>query len=118
MLSRAYIQSTTKEDLRYDDIECINMIIQSETENDEYLQTLKSEILDGWPETKNDLEIELHPYFPQRDELTVQNGHIFKGDRMIIPHKLRPEIKNKIHSSHLGWKDVFVELVSAFFGLQ
>ena len=57
--------------------------IQSETENDECLQTLKSVILDGWPETQNDLAIELHPYFPHRDELTVQNGLIFIGDYVI-----------------------------------
>ena len=44
----------------------------------------------------------VHPYFHVRDELAVQNGIIFRGERCIIPRAFRPSILNQIHSSHLG----------------
>ena len=37
-----------------------------------------------------------------RDELTVQNGLIFRGQRIVVPRRLRSEMKKRIHSSHLG----------------
>ena len=41
-------------------------------------------------------------YFNTRNEYSVQDGLIFKGDRLVIPHSLRPEIREAIHSSHIG----------------
>ena len=37
-----------------------------------------------------------------RDELTVQDGLVFKGNSVMIPKSLRADMKLKIHSSHLG----------------
>ena len=37
-----------------------------------------------------------------RDELTVQDGLVFKGNSVVIPKSLRADMKLKIHSSHLG----------------
>lgn len=37
-----------------------------------------------------------------RDELTVQDGLIFKGNAVVIPRNLHAAMKAKIHSSHLG----------------
>ena len=37
-----------------------------------------------------------------RDELTVQDGLVFKGNSVVIPRSLRAEMKMKIHSSNLG----------------
>ncbi len=56
----------------------------------------------GWPEDKKDVPSELMPYFHAREEFTVQDGLIFKGERVVIPVSLRPEIRNALHSSHLG----------------
>ena len=41
-------------------------------------------------------------YFPFRDELTLQNGIIFKGERIVIPSSLRSDMMAKIHASHIG----------------
>ena len=40
--------------------------------------------------------------FDIRDELTVQDEVIFKGNAVVIPKNLRAELKKRIHSSHLG----------------
>ena len=42
------------------------------------------------------------PYFHIRDELSVQGGIIFRGERVVLPRSLRPEFMDQLHSSHLG----------------
>ena len=76
--------------------------IREETSRDETLQMLKDVILQGWPEKRHSLPISMHAYWNIRDELTVQNGIIFKGLRCVIPSSLRAHIKAKLHSSHIG----------------
>ena len=66
------------------------------------LQLLKTVILKGWITDKLDIPPEVLPYFPIRDELSVQDGLIFRGERVVIPVTLRAILKDKIHSSHLG----------------
>ena len=63
---------------------------------------LKQTIIQGWPKERKNLPIQITPYFSMRDELTVQDGLIFRGQRIVIPLRLRREMKKKIHSSHLG----------------
>ena len=76
--------------------------IQRETEADETLQLIKPIILQGWPEDKVNVPDSLLPYFHIRDELSVQNGLIFRGERVIIPKSMRPTMINAVHKSHLG----------------
>ena len=76
--------------------------IQRRTDEDESLQMLKQTIIQGWPKERKNLPIQITPYFSMRDELTVQDGLIFRGQRIVIPLRLRREMKKKIHSSHLG----------------
>ncbi|CAB4025222.1 PREDICTED: uncharacterized protein K02A2.6-like [Paramuricea clavata] len=39
--------------------------------------------------------------------MTVQNGVIFKRERIVIPKSMRPEMLQRIHSSHLGGESCF-----------
>ncbi|XP_021371360.1 uncharacterized protein K02A2.6-like [Mizuhopecten yessoensis] len=41
------------------------------------------------------------PYFHVRDELAVQDGIIFRGERAAIARTLRADIMQKIHSAHV-----------------
>ena len=76
--------------------------IQNLTQEDAILKTLVGVIKQGWPESKLRLPPQVQDYFPFKEELTLQNGVIFKGDRVIIPFQMRAELKMKLHSSHLG----------------
>lgn len=76
--------------------------IQQHTVQDTALQVLKTTILTGWPETKEEIPLLIREYWAYRDELTVQNGDLYKGPRVIIPKSMRPEMLVRIHSSHLG----------------
>ena len=37
-----------------------------------------------------------------RDELSIYDGLVFKGERLVVPQGLRAEIKKDIHVSHAG----------------
>jgi hypothetical protein len=63
---------------------------------------LKKVIQRGWPEEKKILPQELQYYFPFREELTLQNGLIFKSDRLVIPVTLKGSIMERLHTSHIG----------------
>ena len=76
--------------------------IQKHTETDPDLQALATIIKDDWPESKDKVKPQLHGYYPFKGELTIQNGVIFKGERVVIPAALRSTMINKLHSSHLG----------------
>lgn len=76
--------------------------IQNLTQEDAILKTLAGVIKQGWPESKLHLPPEVQDYFSFKEELTLQNGVIFKGDRVVIPFQKRAELKRKLHSSHVG----------------
>ena len=76
--------------------------IQQRTMQDTVLQKLKSTILSGWPDTKKEVPEIIREYWAYRDELTAQNGVLFKGPKIIILKSMRPEMLVRIHSSHLG----------------
>lgn len=72
------------------------------TGNDENLQILRDVILQGWPEKVTLVPEQAKHYFNIRDELSVQNGIFFRGERAVIPISLRSDVRAKIHSSHIG----------------
>ena len=71
--------------------------IQKHTVTDRDLQALTTIIKDGWPESKDKVKPQLHCYYPFREELTLQNDVIFKGERVVIPAALRSTMINKLH---------------------
>lgn len=108
-LSRAYIEnsrSVTEEQLEY-----VNVILpitetrykrlRAYTEQDDVLRELKTVILRGWPDQRDQVPKYLHTYFTFRDELTVQNGLIYKGDRVVVPESERMDLIETSHS-HIG----------------
>ena len=45
---------------------------------------------------------QLRTYWPYQDELSIENGLILKGERVIIPQTKRGDIIEKIHQAHQG----------------
>ena len=112
LLSRAYLPNTDHEEAK--EFEHANMAsflpisdqrlqeIRRDTDKDKTLQILKSVILQGWPAERKDVPVQVTPYFSVRDELSVQDGLVFRSERVVAPHALRQDIKQRIHSSHMG----------------
>ena len=76
--------------------------IQVATEQDECLQEVKQLVMRGWPQSKTQVPRTVAPYFPWRDEIGVQNGVLFRGERIIVPGAIRQKIMTALHSSHIG----------------
>ena len=77
-------------------------LLKSETDDDVNLQLLKATIIKGWPEKRTDLPNELLPFGSYREELSVADGIIFKGARLVIPSTMRPRIQDLLHVGHRG----------------
>ena len=116
-LSRAYLSQSPTDTQRSEtekEVESIHAVdyraiseqqlseIKQETAKDPTLQTLKNVILRGWPENRSSVPKEVSEYFNVRDELAVQDGIIFKGQRCVILKTLRQKVKEKIHHAHIG----------------
>ena len=76
--------------------------IRRESLKDSSIQALQKVIKNGWPETKADLPVQVAPYFDVRDQLSVEDGIVLKGDRCLMPISLRPEVLARLHRSHIG----------------
>lgn len=110
-LSRAHVTSSAN---NQGDLEAINMVqfllireerlkkLKEETKFDKTLQKLTMTAVNGWPEDKHEVPAEILPFYSFRDEITIQDGLLFKGERVIVPTSLRPEMKQAVHSTHLG----------------
>ena len=75
---------------------------RQKTELDEGLQQLKHIIKIGWPETKEEVPSEIGRYFDFREELSIEDDILFKGNRVIVPVELRPHMIKQVQAIHLG----------------
>jgi len=110
-LSRAPVQTDT---LHEPEVTTVNNIslssinqtrldeIRVATDRDETLQTLKRVILQGWPAHKSAVPVSVVVYFDYRDELTVHDGILLRGDRVVIPVSMQRDMLQKVHAGHLG----------------
>ena len=113
-LSRAYLPETGSQDNIYKELEEINQTeyvrisdvtsihLQKETLKDPVLQTLTSVTMNGWPDSRDEVPPAIREYFNFREEISAQNGILYKGMKVIVPKAMRPLMLNRIHSSHLG----------------
>ena len=76
--------------------------IKDATKDDEELTALKNIIINGWPERQRDTPQPIRKYWAYRDELSIEDGLIIKGDRIVIPRTLQEDILSKIHEAHQG----------------
>ena len=72
------------------------------TENDPALQLLKVTVMKGWPDSKEQTSAMIQEYKNYHEEITIQDGILYKGLCMIIPVTLREDMLKKLHSSHVG----------------
>ena len=105
-LSRAPIDNPESEEI----INCVTIShikqhlldrVCGATATDDILLKLMKTIVEGWPD-KRYLDPGLLPYFNYRDELTAQDGIVYRADRVVIPSSMRQEMKQKVHEGHLG----------------
>ena len=91
--------------------------IKIASHEDPVLSSLKNVISLGWPDHKKDVNPVVNAYFPYRDELTVEDGIIMRGDRIVIPKVLRNDMKKKVHAGHTGINSCLRRARTYIFGL-
>ena len=72
------------------------------TQADDELALLKHTIMQGWPSSIKQVPPVLQPYWTFREEITVEDGLILKGTRIVIPNKKQEAILKQIHEEHIG----------------
>ena len=61
--------------------------LQQATHTDDEFALLKHTIMTGWPHTMKEVLPVLHPYWTSCEELTIEDGLILKGTRIVVPNK-------------------------------
>ena len=82
--------------------EATQIAIKQATESDATLRDLKTVIREGWPACNSEVPENIRNYFPSQEELSLQNGLVFKGERLVIPAGVKDEMLANFHASHIG----------------
>ena len=77
-------------------------LLKSETKKDHTLTDLQQTIISGWPTHKQHLATNLHPFWTFREELSIHNGIIYKGQQVLVPQSMYSTMLGKIHANHFG----------------
>ena len=56
----------------------------------------------GWPEDKRKLYGPIGKYWNERGNISLHNGLLLRGRRLVIPQKLRPDVLRRLHDGHQG----------------
>lgn len=73
--------------------------IRQATAKDPVLARVYDATMSGWGGQGHKY---LAPFYSRRTELSVHQGCITWGVRVVIPQKLRPKVINQLHEGHLG----------------
>ncbi|XP_040071826.1 uncharacterized protein K02A2.6-like [Ixodes scapularis] len=92
--------------------------IRHATLRDDTLQKLTIVIRTGWPQERHNIEPEVRMYFLFRPELDLEDDILYKGQRLVIPKALRGEMKEKLHSSHMGIESTLRRARDSIFWLS
>lgn len=75
---------------------------KSYTNCDETTQVVMDYVVNGWPSDKEVVDELAREYFSYREELSVEDGLLFKSDRIVVPRAMRGEVLDEIHGAHMG----------------
>lgn len=83
-----------------DDLPVSAQEISAETHKDPVLGKVLNYTMNGWP--KHNSDENLKDYFSRRRELTVDQGCILWGLRVVIPPRYRERLVKELHQEHTG----------------
>ena len=76
--------------------------LRKSTVQDNQLTRLSHYINTGFPCEKKNLPTDLQEFWNYRDTLSIENGLLTCGSRIIVPHEMRAEMLQYIHEGHQG----------------
>ena len=91
-------QITSQLNTRSDSLQQLHKASQS----DDTLAILKYTLQKGWPSSIKELPSEIQAFWIFWEELTIEDGLILKGTRIVVPRMKQVEILKLIHEGHQG----------------
>ncbi|XP_005102508.1 uncharacterized protein K02A2.6 [Aplysia californica] len=76
--------------------------LKQATKEDVELNCAMSYTLNGWPAYKENVQLAARNLYDIRSELSVQDGLLLRGKRIVVPLEMRKEVLQKIHHGHMG----------------
>jgi hypothetical protein len=76
--------------------------IRMHTNRDPLLSEVKQLVQQGWPGRMEGKSTDMQPYERRKNELSLQDGCLLWGGRVVIPPQLRDRVVDKLHESHPG----------------
>ena len=98
-MSKLYVyQITSQLKARSDTLNQLHTACQEDDE----LILLKHTITNRWPNSLKEVSPEIQAYWTFWEELTIEDGLVLKGTRIVIPNNKHKQILILIHEGHLG----------------
>ena len=72
------------------------------TQANDRLAILKYTIQWGWPSSIKEVPSNIQLFWTFHEELTIDDGLVLKGTRIVIPSRKQDDIPKLIHEGHLG----------------
>ena len=76
--------------------------VKEATTHDTVLSHVYNYTLHGWPEFVSAVQKNVQPYFHKRTQLTIRNGCLLWGLRVVIPQRYHQEVLKLLHAGHPG----------------
>jgi len=76
--------------------------LKEHTAQDEQLSMLMQVIESGWPVYKAQCQADVRDFWNCREDLSVVDGLIMKGHKLVIPKSLRSNMLEIVHTGHMG----------------
>ena len=113
-LSHAHLEETT-DDIPEEELPAqVHMVYENAPAMKSILQEIKEEtakcpglkkftkcIIEGWPNSKDNIPNDAKLYWSFREELSTINGIAFKGKRLVIPEVMRKKVLEQLHQAHM-----------------
>ena len=102
-LSHKHLEETT-DDIPEELTAQLHMVyeIKEEKAKDPGLKKVMKYIIEGWPNSKDNTPNEAKSYCSFIEELSIINGIVFKGGRLVIPEVMRKKVLEQLHQAHMG----------------
>ena len=84
--------------LNASDEKCLSLV--KETDKDDTLLALKSQIIKGWLDKRDECQTNLKDYWNCWDELSILDSLVSKGTGIVIRNHCRSELLEKLHEGH------------------
>jgi transposase InsO family protein len=79
----------------------LSVNVSRASDSDDSFTILKAYITGGWPRKEN-VDIRVRAYYGVRDELSIENGLIYRGEQVVTPYAVRKDLMAEAHKAHIG----------------